>query len=87
MNNMNIAVVFTQNKGEVKMLNVAGIEFKSESDMLEFVEDKLYWLKTHNKNLTKDQLFITEMLFDIIYQYRKFGVDNLEEKEVQNENI
>ena len=69
------------------MLNVAGIEFKSESDMLEFVEDKLYWLKTHNKNLTKDQLFITEMLFDIIYQYRKFGVDNLEEKEVQNENI
>lgn len=59
------------------MLNVAGIEFKSKADLLDFIENKLYWLKTHNKNLTKDQFFIIDMLYDIVYQYHKFGVENL----------
>lgn len=26
--------------------------------------EKLYWLKTHNKNLTKKQLFLIEEIYD-----------------------
>ena len=66
------------------MFEIAVVKFKSESEMLDFIEDKLYWLRSHNKNYTKDQYFIIDMLFEMIKDYHKFGIENLtvrEEKE------
>lgn len=59
------------------MFEIAGVKFRSEAEMLDFIEDKLYWLKTHNKNYTKDQYFIIDMLFEMIKDYHKFGIENL----------
>ena len=53
------------------MLEIAGVKFKSESEMLNFIEDKLYWLRSHNKNYTKDQYFIIDMIFEMIKDYNK----------------
>lgn len=56
------------------MFEIAGVKFKSESEMLDFIEDKLYWLRSHNKNYTKDQYFIIDMIYEMIkdYNYNKF---------------
>lgn len=53
------------------MLEIAGVKFESESEMLNFIEDKLYWLRSHNKNYTKDQYFIIDMIFEMIKDYNK----------------
>lgn len=55
------------------MIKLCGMEFKSDMDMLEFIEDKLYWLNTHNKNYTKEQEFLIGMLFDVIHAYKKLS--------------
>lgn len=68
------------------MFEIAGVKFKSESEMLDFIEDKLYWLRSHNKNYTKDQYFIIDMLFEMIKDYHKFGVENLTIRE-EKENV
>ena len=63
------------------MFEVDGVKFKSESEMLDFIEDKLYWLKSHNKNYTKDQYFIITMLFELMKYYNKMIKENKNEKE------
>jgi len=55
------------------MFEVAGVKFESESEMLDFIEDKLYWLRSHNKNYTKDQYHIIDMIFEMIKDYNKLG--------------
>ena len=59
------------------MLEISGVKFESESEMLDFIEDKLYWLRSHNKNYTKDQYFIIDMIYEMIKDYHKFGIENL----------
>lgn len=68
------------------MFEIAGVKFKSESEMLDFIEDKLYWLRSHNKNYTKDQYFIIDMIYEMIKDYHKFGIENLTIRE-ENENV
>lgn len=58
------------------MLEVAGVKFESESEMFDFIEDKLYWLRSHNKNYTKDQYFIIDMIFEMIKDYNKLKKEN-----------
>lgn len=58
------------------MIKLCGMEFESDMDMLEFIEDKLYWLNTHNKNYTKEQYFLIGMLFDVIHAYKKLAKEN-----------
>lgn len=53
------------------MFEIAGVELESESELLDFIEDKLYWLRSHNKNYTKDQYFIITMIFELIKDYNK----------------
>ena len=53
------------------MIKICGVEFESDAQMLDFIADKLYWLKTHNKNYNRDQYFIIEMLFEMVYEYNK----------------
>lgn len=55
------------------MIKLCGMEFESDMDMLEFIEDKLYWLNTHNKNYTNEQEFLIGMLFDVIHAYKKLA--------------
>lgn len=66
------------------MFEIAGVKFESESEMLNFIEDKLYWLRSHNKNYTKDQYFIIDMIFEMIKDYHKFGIENLTIREEKN---
>lgn len=68
------------------MFEITGVKFKSESEMLDFIEDKLYWLRSHNKNYTKDQYFIIDMIYEMIRDYHKFGIENLTIRE-ENENV
>lgn len=58
------------------MFEIAGVKFESESEMLNFIEDKLYWLRSHNKNYTKDQYFIIDMIFEMIKDYNKLENEN-----------
>lgn len=59
------------------MFEIAGVKFESESEMLDFIEDKLYWLRSHNKNYTKDQYFIIDMIFEMIKDYNKLEKENV----------
>ena len=40
--------------------------------------EKLYWLKTHNKNLTKKQLFLIEEIYDELETVETRGFHGME---------
>ena len=40
--------------------------------------EKLYWLKTHNKNLTKKQLFLIEEIYDELKTAESRGFHGME---------
>ena len=46
-------------------LHEIGITVDNEFSLMEFVNNKLYWLKTHNKSYTKEHEYLTDMLYEI----------------------
>ena len=38
--------------------------YKMKMNKIKKILEKLYWLKTHNKNLTKQQQFLIEEIYD-----------------------
>lgn len=45
---------------------------------IEKILDKLYWLKTHNKNYTKKQLFLIEEIYDELKTVKVQGHHGME---------
>lgn len=45
---------------------------------IEKILEKLYWLKTHNKNLTKKQLFLIEEIYDELKTSESRGFHGME---------
>lgn len=45
---------------------------------IEMILEKLYWLKTHNKNYTKKQLFLIEEIYDELKTVEPRGFHGME---------
>ena len=64
-------------KLDAKKLSQKGLNFESESMLIDFIKHKIEWLESHNKNYTKEQYFAIDMLNEIFSCCELKGVDSL----------
>ena len=64
-------------KLDAKKLSQKGFNFESEEMLIDFIKQKIEWLESHNKNYTKEQYFIIDMLNEIFSCCELEGADNL----------
>ena len=54
-----------------KKLKQKGFNFKNKKELFEFINHKIEWLSSHNKNYTTEQYYLIDMLNEIFSCYEK----------------